>query len=80
MLRPTTRKGSAAMRIFAQQSLISSVESELHATTNQVMELTALLAAERAKTSRLEAENHRLKENWRAAFSQGRPSLGVRSR
>jgi len=80
MLRPASKKGSDAMRIFAQQSLISSVESELHAATVQVRELQALLEAERAKISRLEAENRRLRENWRAAFSAGGAYQGARRR
>ena len=71
MFRPTTRKGSAAMRVFAQQSLMSSVEVELQAANLQVRELQELLEAEKAKTSRLEADIRRLKESWRTAFSQG---------
>jgi hypothetical protein len=71
MLRPTTKKAPDAMRLFAQQSRLSTVESELHAATSQVKELQSLLQAERAKTAKLEAENRRLRENWRAAFANG---------
>ncbi len=82
MLRPTSapsRKDSIALRFFAQQSLIRSVETQLDDANRRVKELESLLSVERAKTNRLELENSQLRENWRAICSQGTAVTGGHS-
>ena len=70
------RKDSVALRLFAQESLVQSVETQLLQANRRIAELEALLESERARGKRLDAENRRLRENWQSMFSQGIPLAG----